>query len=84
MTRQNITKRKYATPYILLKEISVEPFLTSTETMYFDPNENIDIALSKEGGMWDDFVKKDSLGFSVDFDEMIERTFNNISLPQNE
>jgi hypothetical protein len=84
MTKKSITKREYAAPYIRLREISVEPFLANTETMYFDPNENIDIALSKEGGMWDDFVKKDSLGFSVDFDEMIERTFNNISLPHNE
>ena len=84
MTRQNITKRKYATPYILLKEISVEPFLTNTETLPYDNDDYTHEALSKEGGFWDDFVKKDSLGFSTDFDEMIEKTFDNISLPQNE
>ena len=83
MTRKNITKRKYATPYILLKEISVEPFLANTETLPFDREDETGDAFSKES-MWDDFVMKDSLGFSVGFDEMIEKTFNNISISQNE
>lgn len=71
-------------PYIRLKEISVEPFLTNTETLPFDRDEGTFDALSKEGSMWDDFDKKDSLSFSMDFDEMIEKTFNNISLSQDE
>ena len=84
MTKKSLTKKKYAMPYIRLKEISVEPFLTSTEALPFDRDEGTFDALSKEGSMWDDFDKKDSLSFSVGFDEMIEKTFNNISLSQNE
>lgn len=84
MTKKSLTKKKYATPYIQLREISVEPFLANTETLPFDREEETGDAFSKEGSMWDDFVKKDSLGFSVGFDEMIEKTFNNISLSQNE
>lgn len=84
MTKKTTIRKKYAMPYIRLKEISVEPFLTNTETLPFDREEETGDAFSKEGSMWDDFVKKDSLGFSVGFDEMIEKTFNNISLSQNE
>ncbi|MBQ6205247.1 MAG: hypothetical protein IJK46_14320 [Prevotella sp.] len=84
MTRKSITKRRYAKPYIQLKEISVEPFLTNTETLPFDREDQTGEALSKGGSIWDDFILKDSIGFSVDFDEMIEKTFNNISLSPNE
>ena len=84
MTKKSITKREYATPYIRLREISVEPFLANTETLPFDNDEYTHDAFSKGGSMWDDFVMKDSLGFSADFDEMIEKTFSNISISQNE
>lgn len=84
MTKKSITKREYAAPYIRLREISVEPFLANTETLPFDREDETGDALSKGGSMWDDFVMKDSLGFSTGFDEMIEKTFNNISISQNE
>ena len=83
MTKKSLTKKKYATPYIQLREISVEPILANTETLPFDREDETGDALSKESSIWDDFVMKDSLGFSVGFDEMIEKTFNNISISQN-
>ena len=76
--------RRYATPTILLKELSVEPFLANTETLPFDNDDYTEDVFSKEGSLWDEFDKKDSLRFSTDFDEMIEKTFNNINLPQYE
>lgn len=76
--------RRYATPTILLNELSVEPFLANTETLPFDNDDYTEDVFSKEGSLWDEFDKKDSLRFSTDFDEMIEKTFNNINLPQYE
>ena len=73
MTRNSMLKRQYVSPYIRLKEISVEPFLDgSTDWLPFDQNDDTNEVLSKESSFWDVIVLRDSVDSSFDFYDKFE------------
>lgn len=57
MTIDRLTIRPYVAPNIRVREIVAEPILEgSTETLPYDPNDDTNESLSKEGSIWDDYV----------------------------